>query len=195
MWKHASRRALVRTIALGLAALFARAGVTQAQQAIIIVRHGEKAETPKENPPLSPMGQARAKALLDALRDAGVTTVITTDQERTRATAAPLLAALHLKGVVVPRTENPEADARAIAARVRTAGGIVLVVSHQLTIPHIIAQLGGPTVPTMCDVEFSNLFILVPGQPAGGMRLIRGHFGAPDPPHSADCHITPVSPP
>jgi broad specificity phosphatase PhoE len=182
---------------IGVAVVGGSAPKIQAQaplQAVIVVRHAEKAATPKENPPLSPAGEARARALLEALRDAGLTTIITTDQQRTRLTAAPLLAALHLEGQIVPRTEKPEADARAIAAAVRNAGGTVLVVSHQLTIPHIIRALGGPEMPTMCDVEFSNLYILLPAA-TGGLRLIRGHYGAPDPPHTADCHVTPVSPP
>lgn len=182
---------------IGVAVLGGGAAKVQAQaplQAVIVVRHTEKAATPKENPPLSPAGEARARALLDALRDAGLTTIITTDQQRTRLTAAPLLDALHLQGQIIPRTEKPKADARAIAAAVRRAGGTVLVVSHQLTIPHIIAALGGPAMPTMCDVEFSNLYILLPAA-TGGLRLIRGHYGAPDPPHTADCVVTPVSPP
>ena len=184
-------------IGIGAAVLGVTPVKVQAQapiQAVIVVRHAEKSSSPKENPPLSPAGQARARALMDALRDAGVTTIITTDQQRTRLTAAPLLQALHLQEQIVPRTEKPEADAKAIAAAVRKAGGTVLVVSHQLTIPHITAALGGPAVPTMCDVEFSNLYILVPGS-TGELRLIRGHYGAPDPPHTADCHVTPVSPP
>jgi broad specificity phosphatase PhoE len=182
---------------IGVAVLGGGAAKIQAQaplQAVIVVRHAEKATTPKENPPLNPAGEARAKALLEALRDAGLTTIITTDQQRTRMTAAPLFGALHMQAQTVPRTEKPEADARAIAAAVRKAGGTVLVVSHQLTIPHIIAELGGPAMPTMCDVEFSNLYVLLPAA-AGGVRLIRGHYGAPDPPHTADCRVTPVSPP
>lgn len=94
-------------------------------RAVIVVRHAEKAAAPKDNPPLSPAGTASAQALLDALRDAGITTIITTDQVRTRETAAPLLAALHLKGVVVPRTKDPKADAAALRDGVRKAGGTV----------------------------------------------------------------------
>lgn len=165
-----------------------------ALRAVVIVRHGEKAEQPKDNPPLSAAGKARAQSLLETLRDAGLTTIITTDQERTRATASPLESALHLKGVIVPRTEVPRNDAAAIAAAVRQAGGTVLVVTHQLTIPAIIAALGGPAVATMCDTEFSNLYVMIPGG-SNRLQLIRGHYGSADPPHSADCHITPVSPP
>jgi broad specificity phosphatase PhoE len=192
------RGAIAGIVAVSLAAIPASAASLSAQaplRAVILVRHGEKAHAPKENPPLSPAGESRAQALLGTLRDAGVTTIITTDQQRTRMTAAPLLAALHLQEQIVPRTEKPEDDAEAIAAMVRKAGGTVLVVSHQLTIPPIIGALGGPAVPTMCDVEFSNLYILIPATTSRELRLIRSDFGVPDPPHAADCHISPTSPP
>lgn len=163
-------------------------------RAVIIVRHGEKATEPKENPPLSQAGQARAQALLEATQESGITTIITTDQIRTRATAAPLLGALHLQGVVVPRSENPKEDASAIAAAVRRAGGTVLVVGHQLTMPMVISALGGPTVATMCDFEYSNMYILL-ADGSARLKLLRGHYGTPDPPRTDDCHISPVSPP
>ena len=192
------QRVLAGIVALALAAIPTSAASLSAQaplRAVILVRHGEKAPAPKENPPLSPAGEARAQALLETLRDAGLTTIITTDQQRTRMTAAPLLAALHLQEQIVPRTEKPEDDARAIGALVRKVGGTVLVVSHQLTIPRIISALGGPEVPTVCDVEFSKLYILIPATTSRELRLIRSHFGAADPPHAADCHISPISPP
>jgi len=163
-------------------------------RAVIIVRHGEKATEPKENPPLSPAGEARAQSLLEATRQAGITTIITTDQIRTRATAAPLLSALHLQGVVVPRSENPKEDAAAVAAAVRRGGGTVLVVGHQLTMPMVIAALGGPAVATMCDFEYSNMYILL-ADGSARLKLLRSHYGTPDPPRTDDCHITPVSPP
>lgn len=163
-------------------------------RAVIIVRHGEKATTPKENPPLSPAGEARARALADALRDAGVTTVITTEQRRTHDTGTPLLGALHAAPVVVPTSPDRQQHADAVAAAARKAGGIVLVIDHQLTMPIIMAALGGPSVPTVCDVEFSNLYILLPAD-STHMRLVRSHYGESDPPHGAGCHISPVSPP
>jgi len=192
------QRVLAGIVALALAAIPPSATRLSAQaplRAVILVRHGEKAAAPKENPPLSPAGEARAQALLETLRDAGLTTIITTDQQRTRMTAAPLLAALHLKEQIVPRTEKPEYDARAIGALVRKLGGTVLVVSHQLTIPRIIDALGGPAVPTVCDSEFSHLYILIPATASRELRLIRSHFGAADPAHTVDCHISPTSPP
>ena len=187
--------AFMRTLAVAF--MVAAPSLTSGQaplQAVVIVRHGEKAPTPKENPPLSPAGEARARALLETLRDGGVTTVITTEQRRTRDTGTPLVNALHLRGVVVPTSPDKQQHANAVAAAVRDAGGTVLVIDHQLTMPLIVAALGGPSVPTVCDVEFSNLYILLPTD-SDHLRLIRGHYGAPDPAHGAGCHISPVSPP
>jgi broad specificity phosphatase PhoE len=183
--------ALQLAVALAPAPALAQAPL----RAVIVVRHAEKTSAPKENPPLSPAGKDRAQALLETLRDAGITTIVTTDQQRTRLTAAPLAEVLHLQAQIVPRTEKPEDDAVAIGSLVRKAGGTVLVVSHQLTIPRIIAVLGGPQVATVCDVEFSNLYVLLPVGNERQLRLVRGHFGAPDPPHGSDCHISPTSPP
>jgi broad specificity phosphatase PhoE len=190
----------VRAFGVGLAAgLMAIPSATTAQAepgptAIILVRHGEKALTPHENPPLSPAGQMRAQGLAGTLHDAGVTAIITTQQQRTRETAAPLAERLRLAPVTVPTTERPDEHAEAVAAAVRRAGGVVLVVDHQLTLPLIIKALGGPTIPTMCDVEFSNLYVLVPDS-GESTRLVDAHYGAPDPPHGPRCTITPRSPP
>jgi len=179
---------------LALCSVPAQAQSPPPLRAVIVVRHGEKATSPKENPPLSEAGQARARALLDALRDAGVTTVITTEQRRTRDTGTPLVEALHPAGVVVPTSPNKQEHANAVAVAVRKAGGTVLVIDHQLTMPLIMAALGGPTVQTVCDVEFSNLYLLLPAD-AAHFKLIRSHYGAADPPHAEGCHISPVSPP
>jgi hypothetical protein len=47
----------------------------------------------------------------------------------------------------------------------------------------------------MCDVEFSNLYIVAP-QDTGETLLSRKHFGRPDPPHDrSSCKRTPRSPP
>lgn len=165
---------------------------------VFVVRHGEKDTIPHENPPLSAAGLARATALAEALRDAGITAIVTTQQRRTQQTAQPLAAARRLAPVSVPMDgAKPEEHVRAVVEAVRrlTAnGGVVLVVDHQSTIPAVIAALGAPRPPTMCDVEFSNLYVLLPGD-GGAVRLARAHYGAPDPPHDAGCTITPRSPP
>ena len=82
---------------------------------IILVRHAEKAAIPSDDPPLSPAGEARSLALLDALRDAGVQAVVTTQLQRTRLTAAPLARELGLTPEVVPVSGDAATHARQVA--------------------------------------------------------------------------------
>jgi broad specificity phosphatase PhoE len=192
---------LASTLALGLASslpIGACAQTTSGPTAIFVVRHAEKDTVPHENPPLNPAGRARADSLAATLRDAGITVIVTTQQYRTQQTAAPLAAALHITPISVPIDgRKPEEHVRAVTDAVRRAahaGDVVLVVDHQSTLPGIIAALGAPRPATMCDVEFSNLYILLPTG-ANAMRLTRAHYGAPDPPHDSSCKITPMSPP
>jgi hypothetical protein len=53
---------------------------------VILVRHAEKADEPGADPALSAAGEARARALADALRDVKVAAVLTTPYRRTNAT-------------------------------------------------------------------------------------------------------------
>jgi phosphohistidine phosphatase SixA len=192
-------RGLACIVALGVAASApACAQATRGPAAVFVVRHAEKDTIPHENPPLNAAGRARAESLTVALRDAGITLIVTTQQLRTQQTAAPLAAAIHLTPVSVPIDgRKPDEHVRAVAEAVRRAaqhGEIVLVVDHQSTLPGIIAALGAPKPATMCDVEFSNLYVLVPIA-ADKMSLTRAHYGAADPPHDSGCRITPRSPP
>jgi broad specificity phosphatase PhoE len=182
----------------GILPVVACAQTTGGPAAIFVVRHAEKDTIPHENPPLNSAGRARADSLAVALRDAGVTVIVTTQQYRTQQTVAPLAAALHITPIAVPIDgKKPDEHVRAVAEAVRRAaraGDVVLVADHQSTLPGIIAALGAPRPATMCDVEFSNLYVLVPAA-ANGMRLTHAHYGTPDPPHDASCKITPMSPP
>jgi broad specificity phosphatase PhoE len=148
---------------------------------VVVVRHAERAAEPKDDPGLSEAGQARARALAEALADAGVSAVITTELLRTRETAEPLARARGLTPEVVRTvTGSVPAHAQAVAAAVKKhAGGVVLIVGHSNTVPAIVASLGGPQVPAICDTSFSNLFVLTfDGDSA---RLVRSMYGAVDP--------------
>jgi len=151
-------------------------------QTVVLVRHAEKAPAPKDDPPLSAAGQARARALAEALRDAGVTAVVTTQLARTRQTAAPLATALGLTPEVVRAGGATGEHASAVAAAVRRqpAGSVVLVVGHSNTVPAIIGALGGPRLPQICDAEYANLYVMALDA-RGGARLVRSKYGAADP--------------
>jgi broad specificity phosphatase PhoE len=182
------QRARAVSVAL-LVALFVAGGSAKAQPStIILVRYGEKAATPANDPELSAAGMQRARDLAAALADAHVTTVITTQFQRTRATALPLAESLHLTPMIVSAAADVRAHAEAVAAKARStpAGSVVLIVGHSNTVPAIIAALGGPRLPDLCDAEYATLFVLE--FPATGpTRLIRARYGAPDPPGGADC--------
>jgi len=154
---------------------------------VILVRHAEKGTAPASDPPLTEAGVARAKALAAALANAGVQAVITTELTRTRETARPLAEARGLQLETV-HTAAVDAHAKAVADAVRAhAGQTVLVVGHSNTIPAIIAALGGPKLPDICDSQYSNLFVLVLGQAGKKADLIVSSYGAPSPDSVATC--------
>jgi broad specificity phosphatase PhoE len=161
-----------------------------AAQTVILVRHAEKASVAGNDPPLSAAGTVRAAALQATLADAGVSHVIVTSRQRTSLTAADLTAARHLTPVVVPLGQGGAEHVQAVAAAVRQIpkGDVVLVVGHSNTIPEIIAALGGPVMPDICDGVYSSLFVL--DLDSAPMRLIRASYGAPPAPGADQCDQT-----
>ena len=122
------------------------------------------------------------------LHDAGVTSILVTSRKRTAETAAPLASALELTSHVVPfgtgTAEHAALVAKAVVAAQRS--GAVLVVGHSNTVNAIIAALGGPRMPDLCDAAYANLFIV--RLPANGPpTLVRAQFGADDHAESATC--------
>jgi phosphohistidine phosphatase SixA len=145
---------------------------------VFLVRHTER-EWEGEDPPLTAAGQARAQALAATLRDAGVTAIITTQWRRTGDTVKPLAALLKITPEVVPVYEGKSLEyIREVAAAVRRhKDETVLVVGH-ITVTRVIAALGGPDLPTICENVFSDLFLYTPA--AGEEGLIRLRYGAPE---------------
>jgi broad specificity phosphatase PhoE len=155
---------------------------------VILVRHAEKASQTDKDPLLSAEGTARAAALARAVRDAGVEAVLVTPYQRTRLTAQGVLEAQHLTAEPIAVTADVAAHARSVASAIRDhhAGQVVLVVGHSNTIPAIIGALGGPVMPDLCDAAYANLFTLVIA-PTGTPHLVRGQYGAADPPDAGAC--------
>ena len=177
-WKSSTSRELMRKLLLSLL-LFTAPLAAQQPTTVILVRHAEKAAAPANDPPLTEAGQARAKALAVIARDAGVTAIVTTQFARTRETGAPAAEALHITPDVV--TAGGSQHVQDVARVIRShAGGVVLVVGHSNTIPAIIAALGAPQPPPICDSEYDNLYIVT--LPASGSaHVIRARYGEPSP--------------
>ena len=156
---------------------------------VILVRHAERAAEPRADPLLTAEGQQRALDLAAALSGANVSSIITTHLQRTQLTAKPLGDAIGQTPIVVRAGGPGHADSVAAAVMRRPAGDVVLVVGHSNTVPAIIAALGGPKMPDLCDGQYSNLYVMEL-KAGAAPRLIKAKYGAPDAPDSDACNRT-----
>ncbi|MGY0635115.1 histidine phosphatase family protein [Luteimonas sp. A478] len=139
----------------------------------IVVRHAEKATDDPENPVLDADGQARARALAEALADVPLKAIYSTPTRRTRATAAPVAAEKSLE----VRDYDPELPATELATllHIRHAGDAVLLVGHSNTVPDIVTALCACPVEAMSEEEYGDLF-RVRIASGGKATLERGRF-------------------
>ena len=173
---------------LALSLALPLAAAAQAPTTVIVVRHAEKVSTDPadRDPALDSAGTARARALAAALEGAGVDAVITTQFRRTQMTAKPLADRLGVAPEVVA-AGGPSHPADVAAAVRRHAGHTVVVVGHSNTVPAIIAALGGPRLPDLCDSQYADMFVLVlDGSPQP--PLIRSTYGTPSPAPGPECN-------
>lgn len=182
------RRTLFVFLAIaGVAATVSAQATPSGDKLVFVVRHAEKANATEPDPSLSEEGMARANALAAALRDARVTAIFVTVRKRTGETAAPLASATRTTPVIVPFGATPAEHAAGVATAVRSSSdAAILVVGHSNTVPAIIAALGGPRMPDLCDAAYANLYIM--RLPANGApTLVRAQFGAPDRAEASSC--------
>jgi phosphohistidine phosphatase SixA len=146
--------------------LIALATAAFGQQAVLLVRHAEKATDANEaSVPLSEAGTARAARLAEVLRSAGVTAVYATDTVRARKTAEPLAKAARIDvRIYSPRDAEGKPAPQLLLDRLKKEQprGIVLVVGHSNTVPEILAALGYPAKVEIPANQFDDLFVVVP---------------------------------
>ncbi len=146
--------------------LLAVAGAADAQQAIFLVRHAEKAtEANESGVPLSEAGAARASRLAEVLKSAGVTAVYVTDTVRARKTAEPLAKAAGLEVRIYPPNDADGKPAPGILVdrlKKEEPKGIVLVVGHSNTLPEILAALGYTARVEIPSGQYDDLFVVTP---------------------------------
>ena len=159
---------------------------------VYIVRHAEKDSTSdRADPTLSAVGQARALALRQTLERRHPAALFTTDTKRTRATLAPLAAALKLE----PQVYDP-ARGRDLADRIlkEYAGKSVVIVGHSNTLLSLIDDFGAvPPVDEIGENEYEYLFTV---RTADGMQPIvetRG-YGAERRPGAKISKAAPMAP-
>ncbi|HWJ27228.1 MAG TPA: histidine phosphatase family protein, partial [Flavisolibacter sp.] len=69
---------------------------------VYVVRHGEKAASPADNPVLSAAGTERALSLTETLKNKKIKKIYSTNTTRTRNTVAPLAEVLHINTLIYP---------------------------------------------------------------------------------------------
>ncbi len=146
---------------------------------IILVRHAEKALEPKDDPPLTPAGEVRAAALVEALGTAGIVAIYSTPWKRTQQTAAPIAAKLGIAVTTFDVTPGERTYGELYAAELlaKHRGRVVLVIGHSNTVPAILKALGIADAPAIQDPEYDNLFVVTVPE-TGPTRVVRGKFGA-----------------
>lgn len=154
---------------------------------VVLVRHGEKQAQPADDPSLSEAGVARAQALAESLAHTTPGTIIVSTRKRTVETAAVVARRAGITPVVIALDGGAATHIAAVAAAVRQASGVVLVVGHSNTIPAIVGALGGPKLPDLCDASYATMYLLTPGRAGAPTQVVTAHYGLPDPPTSVGC--------
>lgn len=162
------RARVLASVTLALLGLSAArpAGAADAPTVVLVVRHAEKASATATDPPLSVAGKARARVLAHVAGDAGVSAIFVTQFKRTKMTAAPLAAKLHLTPI-----ERNAADTAGLVADIQAnhAGKTVLAAGHSNTVNEIVRALTGTAMDEIPDTQFDNLFVVtIPNGAAAG---------------------------
>lgn len=171
-----------------LFALFSQAAVAQEEFkpiTVFLIRHAEREDEPRQDPPLKKEGVARSQELVRLLSGAGIKAIFTSQFTRTKQTAEPLATKLGLTVTAFTLKSNPS-NPRLIAAEsteevankiLERSGESVLVIGHSNSIPDVIKALGGDTVPTIDEKKFDDLFI-VTVYAKGKARVVQLKYGA-----------------
>ena len=135
---------------------------------VFLVRHAERADAPREDPPLLETGTARAQSLARILAKSGIKAIYTSQYLRTRATGEPLAKQLGIESVAIslktsaanPRQVTPESIKEITDKIFQRPGENALVIGHSNSVPDVIKALGGDVVPTVDEKEFNDLFVV-----------------------------------
>jgi broad specificity phosphatase PhoE len=147
---------------------FAQQQTTDPVMTVFLVRHAERAEEPRNDPPLTEKGVARSQELARLLSSAGIKAIFTSQYVRTKLTAEPLAKQLNVTPTTQTLKSNPtnlrliaEDSTRETVDKILSqGGGNVLVVGHSNSIPDVIKMLGGDVTPVIDEKKFDDLFVV-----------------------------------
>lgn len=126
---------------------------------MILVRHAEKATTPKsDDPELSQLGGQRAEKLAQLLSQIPLVAAYSTPYKRTISTALPAAKAHNLS---IQEYAAKPSTAFLDTLIQKHVGGTVLVVGHSNTIPQLVNMLvGKEAYKQFDDADYDNVFIV-----------------------------------
>jgi len=144
---------------------------------VYVVRHAEKLDPGAPDSFLSPAGEARARALWEALRGSGVERIYATIKARTQQTVAVVAAERDLEIIaLLPDAIEDLVD----FIRTDDKGKVVLVCGHSNTVPGIVKALSGITVDGLTEDQYDRLFkVDIP--PDGEPQVTVLRYGDPTP--------------
>lgn len=153
---------------------------------VILVRHAEREDEPRTDPPLKKEGVARSQELARILSTANIKAIYTSQFIRTKQTAEPITAKTGVSVTSLTLKPNPanlrqiaeESTAELVNKIMQRPGETALVIGHSNWIPDVIKMLGGDVVPTIDEKKFDDLFIVtVYGK--GKAKVVQLKYGAP----------------
>ena len=135
---------------------------------VFLVRHAEKEDEPRPDPPLKKEGVLRSQELARLLGDAGIKTIVTSQFTRTKQTVETLATKTGVGVTSITLKSNPnnprliaeQSTAEVVNKILEHPGESVLVVGHSNSVPDVIKMLGGDVVPTIDEKKFDDLFIV-----------------------------------
>lgn len=163
-----TRKIVPLIVALLLLSSFVFAQSSEPVTTVFLVRHAERADEPRQDPPLTEQGVARSQALARLLSTAGIKAIFTSQFTRTKLTAQPLATKLSITPTALtlkvnpsnPRQISEDSTKETVDKILSHAGGSVLVVGHSNSIPDVIKMLGGDVAPAIDEKKFDDLFVV-----------------------------------
>jgi phosphohistidine phosphatase SixA len=168
-----------KTLILLFLSLFSFVARSQNETTIYLVRHAEKiTSNPNDkNPSLTDRGEKRAIALLKKLKKKKITTIYSTDFQRTKLTAKPIADKLKIDIKIYDAKQLKE-FAKMILQE--NAGGKILIVGHSNTVLETIEALGGKRPISEINEQQYDYFFEVKVKTDGSVEVKTEHYGEPN---------------
>ena len=120
-----------------------------------LVRHAEKQADQGKDPGLTNAGNDRSEQLAKWLQDKGIRKIWSSDYQRTRDTAGPLVSKLGLKITLYDPGDLP-----ALANELLEDRNNALIVGHSNTTPDLTRRLCQCDISDMDESEYDLLFVV-----------------------------------